>query len=279
MTFEAHPSGPENQSGYCTVYINDQTWAVLGGKGADLTCPSVRGKHMRLKRAFWSVIALCLVVVGGMVLVGKGTTLGSRPAKAPPLMSAYTNLTDFWHEAAASLEIQPETGLLKQWNIGYGPGGEVLYQSVTLYVDRGPGAYDVFHYSQDSRNEELGRSEARWSRQRMKGSVPRGLVPAHKVFAAVNQVGLRELENDQELEPPVRFWFIAGSGLKTSGAAGGYLIADGHITPIGPDGVTIHGEYGTLGIAEGAVSTTGGVQTASTGNPESPRFLLPLSSH
>lgn len=235
---------------------------------------------MRFKRAFWSVAALCLVAVGVVLLVGQGTTLGSQPAKAPPLMSAYTSLTDFWYEASASLEIQPEIALLRQWNVGYGPGGEVLYQRLILYVDRGSGVYDVYQYSQDSHDIESGRTEVRWLRQRMEGSVPRGLVPAHKAFAAVDQVGLRQLEQHQKLKPPVRFWFIAGSGSKASRAAGGYLVKDGHITPIGPDGVTTGGEYGTLGVAEGAVSTTDGhVQTASPDHPGPPLFFLPFSNH
>lgn len=224
------------------------------------------------KRGF--VLAGCLLAAVALLLVFRGI-LPIRP-KAPPLTSVYADLTAFWAQAAASLQIEPETGRLQQWNLGYDRNGAVLYQSFKLYVDRGAGTYDVYYYSQDQHDYH---GAASWSRQRLRGSVPTESVPAHLAFAAVNQVGFRELERRQNLELPARFWFFGESGSKTyRPVAGGYVVRGGQILPIPPEGVTVNGAHGTFGIAAGAVNTSGTPATTATlENPGPPLFVVPLS--
>ncbi|HYF92476.1 MAG TPA: hypothetical protein VD969_09510 [Symbiobacteriaceae bacterium] len=226
---------------------------------------------MKCQRLVWILLACCLVAGIGAILFDRG----SSRQEAPRLTNAYADLTEFWRQAADSLEIAPEEGRLQQWNIGYDLDGQVLFQTFKLYIDRGPGTYDVYYYSQD--NHE--RHEASWSRQRVEGSAPAELVPAHLAFAAVNRIGLRELERHQNLEPPVRFWFFAQSGSGTyKPIAGGFLVQGSEITPIELEGVTISGDHGTFGIAEGAVTTSGNSNTTpSRENPGPSLFVVPLS--
>lgn len=93
-------------------------------------------------------------------------------------------------------------------------------------------------------------------------------------------MGLRELERQQKLQPPARFWFFAESGSKTyKPIAGGYMVEGSQFMPIGPEGVTMHGDHGAFGIAAGALSTDGNSATTPTReSPGAPLFVVPLSS-
>lgn len=227
----------------------------------------------------------CLAL--GLILSGCGTgtwqagtlrpqgPVPQAPAPhAPILDSAYDDLTAFWQRAARALQIEVREGRLQQWNLGYDANGDVLYLTFKLYMERGPGQHDVYYFSQRSGQK------ASWSRQTVAGSVPVGLVPADRAFAAMNRIGFRILERHQKLAPPIRFWFSAASGgTSYRPIAGGFVVRDNGFVPIGPDGITIRGEHGVFGIAEGAVTTTGGaVSTASPDHPGPPLYVVPLSA-
>lgn len=231
---------------------------------------------METRRSRWWSLACCLLAVSGLVLAGCDAE--DQSLDAPSLASAYDDLGGFWEEAAASLGIEPEAGLLREWRIGYDQGGRVLYQTFMIYVDRGPEGYDLYYYNQDVHAG----ANAYWNRMRVKGSIPDQAVPAQAAFSAMNEIGFQELEAHQGLKPPIRFWFFGESGSTTFRpsplADGTYMAADGEITPVGSEGVPIEGYYGTFGIAEGAVSNTGGpVETASLGSPGPARLVLVLS--
>lgn len=231
---------------------------------------------MECRRSRWWGLACCLLAIGGLVLAG--CDAGEQSWDAPSLASAYDDLAGFWEEAAASLGIDPDAGRLEEWKVGYDEEGRVLYQSFKVYVDRGAGGYDLYYYSQDVRSGP----DAHWYRLRVRNPKPDRAVPAHEVFSALNQIGFRELEEHQGLEPPVRFWFLAESGATTVKpsplVAGTYLAVDGEITPVGSEGAAIQGKYGVFGIAKGAVSAKGEpVQTAFLGSPGPARFVLALS--
>lgn|GEM_PF-4331571 len=234
---------------------------------------------MRRQRTLWLALVGYLMAAAGIILVRQGIPIrqfATAQPKTPPLTSAYADLTEFWRQEANSLNIEPEAGRLQQWNIGYALDGEILYQSFKLYVDRENGTYDVYYYSQDTHNSG---QVASWSRQRLKGSIPKGLVPAHTAFATVNQMGLRELERLENLNPPVRFWFFAESGPRTyKPIAGGYFVEGSQFIPIGPEGVIMHGDHGIFGIAEGALTTDGNSATTPTReSPGAKLFVVPLS--
>jgi hypothetical protein len=233
-----------------------------------------------LRKPVWFVLGCGLTVVAAIFLVSREASLWrsfNAQRQVPPLMSAYDDLTQFWGEAAKSLKIEPESAYLQQWKIGYDRNGDILYQTFKIFVDKGTGRHEVYNYSQDKQNSGPGLS-ASWSRQHFNGSIPQGLVPAHLAFAAIDQIGFRELERHENLRPPLRFWFHSESGTKTyRPIAGGYVVRGSEITPISPEGMIVLGDHGTFGIAEGAVTTTSNSMTTGTReNPGPPVLVVPL---